>query len=153
MWLLQHQSEGTPPFTRQCSGVSSQLVEPWWNPGGTLVEPFGTLWNLTSDPPRTTPELSGLRHQSFQLLGKKTGERRAPIAGGPSPRRVSFPLGSVEVSIWVNYNILPINLRWLGGYSPQKPPFGVRSCEVLMISHLLKTGIGGGRRPLECYLW
>ena len=33
------------------------LVEPWWNPGGTLVEPS---WNL-----------SGLRAQSFQLLGKK----------------------------------------------------------------------------------
>ena len=44
------------------------LVEPWWNPGGTLVvEPS---WNLTSGPPRTTRSLSGLRPQSFQLLGK-----------------------------------------------------------------------------------
>ena len=31
------------------------LVEPWWNLGGTLVEPS---WNLTSGPPRTTPEPS-----------------------------------------------------------------------------------------------
>ena len=55
------------------------LVEPWWNPGGTLVEPWwnpgGTLvelwWNLSSGSPRTTPSLSGLRPQSFQLLGNK----------------------------------------------------------------------------------
>ena len=24
-------------------------------------------------------------------------------------------------------------IRWLGGYSPRKPPFGVRSCEVGII--------------------
>ena len=33
---------------------SQNLVEPWWSPGRTLVEPS---WNLTSRPPRTTPEL------------------------------------------------------------------------------------------------
>ena len=27
----------------------------------------------------------------------------------------------------------PSKIRWLGGYSPNKPPFGVRSCEVAMI--------------------
>ena len=47
------------------------LVEPWWNPGGTLVEPWwnprGTLAQGRPGPPRS---LSGLRPQSFQLLGK-----------------------------------------------------------------------------------
>ena len=41
------------------------LVEPCWNPGGALVEPS---WNLASGPPRS---LSGLRPQSFPLLGEK----------------------------------------------------------------------------------
>ena len=31
--------------------------------------------------------------------------------------------------IWVNYNTSP---TCLGGYSPHKPPFGVRSCEVVI---------------------
>ena len=44
-------------------------MEPSWNPGGTLVEPS---WNLTSGPPRPPRSLSGLRPQSFQLLGKNT---------------------------------------------------------------------------------
>ena len=58
------------------------LVEPWWNPGGTR----GTLVEPHLKPPRTTPQplqicqgrpgpprsLSGLRPQSFQLLGKNT---------------------------------------------------------------------------------
>ena len=35
-------------------------MEPWWNPGGTQGRP---------GPPRS---LSGLRPQSFQLLGKST---------------------------------------------------------------------------------
>ena len=57
------------------------LVEPWWNPGGTLAEPLvEPWWNLTSGPPRT---LSGLRPQSFQLLGKKTA-----VCGGAAPRQV-----------------------------------------------------------------
>ena len=43
------------------------LVEPWWNPGGTL--PQGR-----PGPPRS---LSGLRPQSFQLLGKmKNNEQK-----------------------------------------------------------------------------
>ena len=68
----------------------------WWNPGGTLVEPYlkprtprnpggalveprwnpgGTLAQIRPEPPRS---LSGLRPQSFQLLGKSTiqGEHR-----------------------------------------------------------------------------
>ena len=47
------------------------LVEPSWNPdgtpGATLVEPCGTLAQGRPKPPRS---LSGLRPQSFQLLGK-----------------------------------------------------------------------------------
>ena len=32
-------------------------MEPWWNSGGTLVEPsWNPSWNLTSGPPRPTPE-------------------------------------------------------------------------------------------------
>ena len=49
------------------------LVEPWWNPGGILVEPW---WNPRGTSPQGRPgpplSLSGLRPQSFQLLGKKT---------------------------------------------------------------------------------
>ena len=41
-------------FSARTTPQSSQnLVELWWNPSGTLVEPS---WNLTSGPPRTTPE-------------------------------------------------------------------------------------------------
>ena len=33
------------------------LVEPWWNPGGTLVKSLvEPWWNLSSGLPRTTPE-------------------------------------------------------------------------------------------------
>ena len=43
---------------RTTSQPSQNLVEPSWNPGGTLVEPWWNprSWNLTSGPPRTTPE-------------------------------------------------------------------------------------------------
>ena len=42
--------------------LGGSLVEPWWNPRGTL--PQGR--------PRPPRSLSGLRPQSFQLLGEKT---------------------------------------------------------------------------------
>ena len=91
----------TPDHPTALAEPGGTLVEPWWNPGGTLVEPWwnprGTLPQTTPDhptalaepggtlvepwwnphgtlpqgrpgPPRT---LSGLRPQSFQLLGKK----------------------------------------------------------------------------------
>ena len=45
------------------------LVESWWSPGGTLADPRGTLPQGRPGPPRS---LSGLRPQSFQLLGKKS---------------------------------------------------------------------------------
>ena len=58
---------------------SQNLVEPSWNHGGTLVEawwkPVEAWWNPRGTLPRTRPgptrSLSGLRPQSFQLLGKK----------------------------------------------------------------------------------
>ena len=62
------------------------LVEPWWSPGGTLVEPWwnpwwnpgGTLAQGRPEPPRS---LSGLRPQSFQLLGGKKGQARCAPPG------------------------------------------------------------------------
>ena len=46
-------------------------VEPWWNPGGTLVKP---LWNLTSGPPRTTPEpIWAETPKAFSCCGKIRG--------------------------------------------------------------------------------
>ena len=38
-------------------------------------------------------------------------------------------------NIWANYNLIfhQPEIRWLEGYSPHKPPFGVRSCEVGII--------------------
>ena len=58
------------------------LVEPWWNSGGTLVELRGTI-------PQGRPG-SGLRPQSFQLLGKRKktdgrdkDQRRPPSLSAP----------------------------------------------------------------------
>ena len=45
------------------------LVEPWWNPGGTLVEPS---CNLTSGPPRTTPEPIWAETPKLSAVGQKT---------------------------------------------------------------------------------
>ena len=93
---------GTLPQTSQ------SLVEPWWNPGGTLVEPYlkpprttppgGTLvelwWNprgtLCQGCPGPPRSLSGLRPQSFQLLGRKKKtptQKLAPAA--PHVARIS----------------------------------------------------------------
>ena len=58
-------------------------MEPWWNLGGTLVDPS---WNLTSGPPRTTLEPIWAETQSFQLLGKKKiaeTEKGETILAGP----------------------------------------------------------------------
>ena len=56
---------------------SENLVEPLWSPDGTLVEPWwnprGTLPQGRPGPPRS---LSGLRPQSFQLLGKKERKKK-----------------------------------------------------------------------------
>ena len=128
---------GTLPQTTRTTnagGMWWNLVEPylgprsprrtWWNPGGTLVEPYlkplsqnlvEPSWNLTSNHPRparspcswwklggtlvepswnprgTLPQgrpepprsLSGLRPQSFQLLGKKKKNVPSAMATGP----------------------------------------------------------------------
>ena len=62
-----------------------QPSEPWWNPGGTLVEPS---WNPRGNLPQGRPgpprSLSGLTPQSFQLLGKK---RQAEFPGLPLPSK------------------------------------------------------------------
>ena len=59
-------------------------MEPWWNPGATLVEPSwnprGTLSQGRSGPPRS---LSGLRPQSFHCWGKKEQQRRPHVLRGP----------------------------------------------------------------------
>ena len=60
-------------FSARTTPKPQNLVEPSWNPGGTLVEPWsnprGTLPQGRPGPPRS---LSGLRPQSFQLVGKNT---------------------------------------------------------------------------------
>ena len=40
----------------------------WWNSGGTLVEPS---WNLTSGPPRTTPEPIWAETPKLSAVGEK----------------------------------------------------------------------------------
>ena len=56
-------SSGDIPNSMRCSFECSHHPAALAEPRGSLVEPS---WNLTSGPP-----LSGLRPQSFQLLGKK----------------------------------------------------------------------------------
>ena len=60
-WNLTSNHPGPPRSPRRT----------WWNSGGTVVEPWwnprGTLPQGRPGPPRS---LSGLRPQSFQLLGK-----------------------------------------------------------------------------------
>ena len=73
---LPQTTQTTPPLQKPGGNAGGTLVEPWWNPGGTLVvlwwnlwwNPGGTLAQGRREPPRS---LSGLRPQSFQLLGKK----------------------------------------------------------------------------------
>ena len=57
------------------------LVEPWWNPRGTL--PQGR--------PRPPRSLSGLRPQSVQLLGKKKKKKHMP-----SPNKIEMGGGAQE---------------------------------------------------------
>ena len=45
------------------------VVEPWWKPR-RWWNPGGTGWNLSSGCSEPSRSLSGLRPQSFQLLGK-----------------------------------------------------------------------------------
>ena len=73
-------------------------MEPWWNPGGTLVEPS---WNLTSGPPRTPEPIWVYRPQSFQLLGKKPTCNRP--RGFPRPRgpiRRGWVMEACRESTW-----------------------------------------------------
>ena len=88
--------EPKPPRTtpQALEEIGGNLVEPWWNPRGTLVESYfkslritpqplrkhsGTLvepwWNPRGTLPQGRPgpprSLSGLRPQSFQLLGRR----------------------------------------------------------------------------------
>ena len=75
------------------------LVEPWWNPGGTLVEPW---WNPRGTSPQGRPgpprSLSGLRPQSFQLLGNKNDTRQAELRRSESraagPQELASPWAS-----------------------------------------------------------
>ena len=68
-----------------CSHHPAALVEPWWNPAGTLLEPGGTLvepsWNLTSGPPRTTPEPIWAETPKLSAVGEK--EKRIQLCEGP----------------------------------------------------------------------
>ena len=62
---------------------SQNLVEPlwnWWNPGGTLVEPS---WNLTSRPPRTTPQPIWAETPKLSAVEEKTMSKQMHI-----PRRL-----------------------------------------------------------------
>ena len=54
--------------TLQPSQKLVELVEPPWNPGGTLVEPS---WNLTSGPLRTTPEPIWAETPKLSAVGEK----------------------------------------------------------------------------------
>ena len=73
---------GDPYRTKAWLHSTSHSISHRWNPGGTLVEPW---WNLGGTLPQGRPEpprsLSGLRPQSFQLLGKKI-----KMGGAPTPR-------------------------------------------------------------------
>ena len=79
---------------------SKNLVEPLWNPSGTLElswSPRGTLPQGRPGPPRS---LSGLRPQSFQLLGKKERERqksKVPIHSSLRELDLSHFLGLVAI--------------------------------------------------------
>ena len=74
-WNLTSNHPRPPRPCRTWWNPGGTLVEPWWNLGGTLGEPWwnpwwnpgGTLGQGRPEPPRS---LSGLRPQSFQLLGK-----------------------------------------------------------------------------------
>ena len=80
-WNLTSNHPRPPHPCRTWWNPGGTLVEPWWNPGGTLVKPWwnpwwnpgGTLAQGRPEPPRS---LSGLRPQSFQLLGGKKEEEK-----------------------------------------------------------------------------
>ena len=49
-----------------------------WNPGGSLVEPW---WNLTSGPPRTTPEPIWAETPKLSAVGENTHHLRGLVEG------------------------------------------------------------------------
>ena len=107
-WWLHHQTTWTTPQPLQ------NLVELWWNPGGTFVEPYlkppttpqpsqnlvelwwnpgGTLWSLTSGPPRTTlepiwaetPKLSAVGENKTKHTKQKNNPPHPHIYRAPQP--------------------------------------------------------------------
>ena len=69
------------------------LVEPWWNPGGTLVEPQGR-----PGPPQS---LSGLRPQSFQLLGiKRNNNKNTPAGSTTTPPQLFGTWDTPKMGSW-----------------------------------------------------
>ena len=53
--------------------VKPGTLEPWWNPGGTLVEPS---WNLTSGSRRTTPEPIWAETPKLSAVGEKNNKKQ-----------------------------------------------------------------------------
>ena len=120
----------------------------WWNSGGTLVEPWwnprGTLPQRRPGPPQS---LSGLRPQSFQLLGKKhnNGDKKTPS--------LSEPVASIEESSAQHDLLLQERVGKLGEppmFSPHKQePRGRNICQfscqhypALSITHCLSYKFG-----------
>ena len=102
---------------------TSQMVEIWWKPGGSLVEPWwnpgGTLAQGRPEPPRS---LSGLRPQSFQLLGKNisilTASGKSPAALGSSRSGTSGIFNPGQSGL------AAVLLRWFLLASPFRMPLG-----------------------------
>ena len=98
-----------------------------------------SLWLAVNEKPKGNQQFAG----SFDLGTKPWGD----ITLGTSQEHKSGHTGSIiladmketmpAIFIWVNYNISPawnkVVAGAIPGHSPHKPPFGVRSCEVVII--------------------
>ena len=79
-WNLPQTTPDHPAALEEIGGTQTALAQTFWNASATLVEPWwnsrGTLPQGRPGPPRS---LSGLRPQSFQLLGEK--KKKTPGLG------------------------------------------------------------------------
>ena len=94
-----------------------------WDPGGALVEPS---WNLTSGPPRTTPEPIWAETQSLQLLGNNNSNKqicvgRTKVETTTAPQESNTQKKQAPAVLVENKHILGVKQRGASSPKPGAP--------------------------------
>ena len=101
------------------------------------LAPLGALPRLGTATARSRAATCDVQRATGPAAGGLVGP---VLCGGYQPFGVVLK-GKGIPTIWGSYNISPTRHKVVGSYSRHKPPFGVRSCEVVMI-HPEPFGVG-----------